>query len=233
MCVSEGTSYLPHISPPTVIFYLFFLNYNFDVLISLFLIVVRATAITGRLSHTLVIFATQDVSAPVVITMGKRKCPQNKKQDGVCGCPSFWRRSKANPLSNVKDLSTPSTKLPPDTIIIDNELEDGSDLHQRKRQKREHNVFRQDGEVGPARSKLSKYMNSKVLIAKHPGHKQDIAKMNTRAQEKAAVKEKAKVNTPVRILVDYVLPTGAERLDWDTDEVRRMAGEIEGGGYRA
>ncbi|CAN9151263.1 hypothetical protein AALT_g3901 [Alternaria alternata] len=174
-----------------------------------------------------------DVSAPVVITMGKRKCPQNKKQDGVCGCPSFWRRSKANPLSNVKDLSTPSTKLPPDTIIIDNELEDGSDLHQRKRQKREHNVFRQDGEVGPTRPKLSTYTNSKVLIAKHPGHKQDIAKMNTRAQEKAAVKEKAKVNTPVRILVDYVLPTGAERLDWDTDEVRRMAGEIEGGGYRA
>jgi hypothetical protein len=71
------------------------------------------------------------------------------------------------------------------------------------------------------------------LIVKHPGHKQDIAKMSTRAQEKAAVKEEAKVNTPVRILVEYLLPTGAERLDWDTDEVRRMAGEIEGGAYRA
>ncbi|KAH8627831.1 hypothetical protein IG631_17599 [Alternaria alternata] len=233
MCASEGTSYLPHTSPPTTIIYLFFLNYNFDVLISLFLIVVRATATTGTLSHTLITFATQDVSAPAVITMRKRKCPQNKKQDGVCGCPSFWRRSKANPLSNVKDLSTPSTKLPPDTIVIGSELEDDGDLHQRKRQKREHNVFRQDGEVGPARSKLSTYTNSKVLIAKHPGHKQDIAKMNTRAQEKAAVKEKAKVNMPVRILVDYVLPTGAERLDWDTDEVRRMAGEIEGEGYKA
>jgi hypothetical protein len=233
MCVSEGTSYLPRTPPPTVIIYLFFLNHNFDVIISLFLIVVHATAITGELSHTLITFATQDVSAPAVITMGKRKCPQNKKQDGVCGCPSFWKRSKANPLSNVKDLSTPSTKLPPDTIVIDSELEDDSDLHQRKRQKREHNVFRQDGEVGPARSKLSTYTNSKVLIAKHHGHKQDIAKMNTRAQEKAAVKEKAKVNMPVRILVDYVLPTGAERLDWDTDEVRRMAGEIEGEGYKA
>lgn len=232
MCVSEGASYLPRTPPPTVIIYLFFLNHNFDVLISLFLIVVHATAITGELSHTLIAFATQDVSAPAVITMGKRKC-QNKKQDGVCGCPSFWKRSKANPLSNVKDLSTPSTKLPPDTIVIDSELEDDSDLHQRKRQKREHNVFRQDGEVGPARSKLSTYTNSKVLIAKHHGHKQDIAKMNTRAQEKAAVKEKAKVNMPVRILVDYVLPTGAERLDWDTDEVRRMAGEIEGEGYKA
>ncbi|CAN9451720.1 unnamed protein product [Alternaria sp. RS040] len=159
--------------------------------------------------------------------MGKRKCPQNKKQDGVCGCPSFWRRSRANPLSNVKDLSTPSTKLPPDTIVIDRELEDDSDLHQRKRQKREYNFLRQDGELIPARLKLSTYTNSKVLIAKHPGDKQDIAKMNTQAQEKA------KVNTPVRILVDYVLPTDAERLDWDTDEVRRMAGEIEGGGYRA
>ncbi|RYN16413.1 hypothetical protein AA0112_g12512 [Alternaria arborescens] len=165
--------------------------------------------------------------------MGKRKCPQNKKQDGVCGCPSFWRRSKANPLPNVKDLSTSSTKLLPDTIVIDNELEDDGDLHQRKRRKRGHNVFRQDGEVGPARSKLSTYTNSKVLIAKHPGHKQDIAKMSPRAQEKAAVKEEAKVNTPVRILVEYLLPTGAERLDWDTDEVRRMAGEIEGGAYRA
>ena len=39
-------------------------------------------------------------------------------------------------------------------------------------------------------------------------------------------KKKAKADRPVRTLVDYDLPTGAERLDWDTDEVRRMVGEI-------
>jgi len=31
---------------------------------------------------------------------------------------------------------------------------------------------------------------------------------------------------PVRILVDYDLPVGVDRLSWDTDEVRRMIGEI-------
>lgn len=32
---------------------------------------------------------------------------------------------------------------------------------------------------------------------------------------------------PVRCLVDYELPSGVDRLGWDTDEVRRMVGEIE------
>jgi hypothetical protein len=31
----------------------------------------------------------------------------------------------------------------------------------------------------------------------------------------------------LRVLVDYELPEGEERLEWDTDEVRLMAGEIE------
>jgi hypothetical protein len=35
------------------------------------------------------------------------------------------------------------------------------------------------------------------------------------------------VNGEQRVLVEYELPAGEERLDWDTDLVRRMVGEIE------
>jgi hypothetical protein len=65
------------------------------------------------------------------------------------------------------------------------------------------------------------------MARKHVGQKQDSAQVNTQARESGWVKrKKAKAKALVRILVDYDLPTGAERLDWDTDEVRRMVGEI-------
>jgi hypothetical protein len=63
------------------------------------------------------------------------------------------------------------------------------------------------------------------MARKHVGQKQDSAQVNTQARESGWVKRK-KAKALMRILVDYDLPTGAERLDWDTDEVRRMVGEI-------
>ena len=63
------------------------------------------------------------------------------------------------------------------------------------------------------------------MARNHVGQKQDSAQVNTQARESGWVKRK-KAKALVQILVDYDLPTGAERLDWDTDEVRRMVGEI-------
>lgn len=156
--------------------------------------------------------------------MAKRKCPKNKQQDGVCGCPSFWRRSKATLTPDVKDLSAPGTNTSSVTTVID------SDLHhqkRQKRQKREGSVFLEAGGMGLSRSKSSTHTGGKLMLREHAGQKQNTAQVNTRAQESGWVKrEKAKANTLVRSLVNYDLPTRAERLDWDTGEVRRMVGEI-------
>jgi hypothetical protein len=145
--------------------------------------------------------------------MAKRKCPQERQQDGVCGCPSFWRRSKPAPKPNVKKSS-------PITTVID------SDLHHRERQKREGSVS-QAGEMDLSRSKSLAYTESKLMARNPAGQKQNTVQVEAQAQQGGwAKKKKAKANRPVRILVDYDLPSGAERLDWDTDEVRRMVDEI-------
>ncbi|KAE8853593.1 hypothetical protein HRS9122_00585 [Pyrenophora teres f. teres] len=52
-----------------------------------------------------------------------------------------------------------------------------------------------------------------------------------KSQKKKSQKKKKKANKlmrekEVRVLIDYELPSGSDRLSWDTDEVRRMVGEI-------
>ncbi|KAG9185294.1 hypothetical protein G6011_07838 [Alternaria panax] len=164
--------------------------------------------------------------------MAKRKCPRTTQQDGVCGCPSFWKRSKAIPIRKNKGVSTSAVGSSSLITVIHSEPEENGDLHQRKRQKRENSVVPNVGRMSPLSSKSAGYMESKLVVGKYARQKQNIAKGNTRAHENESVrkeqkaKAKAKTNTPVRILVDYDLPTGAERLDWDTDEVRRRVGEI-------
>jgi hypothetical protein len=153
--------------------------------------------------------------------MTKRKCARKTQQEGVCGCPSFWRRLKPNSKPNIKDSFTPTTKPPPDIIVINSESEDECDLHLRKRQKREDSALPRAEGVDIPSAKSSTYTDSYFMVREHA------AQVNKQAQESGGVKrKKAKAQTPVKILVDYDLPTGAERLDWDTDEVRRMVGEI-------
>jgi hypothetical protein len=159
--------------------------------------------------------------------MAKRKCPRNKQQDGVCGCPSFWKRSKASLTSNnnnKKDLST-SAKSSFATLVAESERRDSCGLCRRKRQKREDSAFPQAGIISPSLSKSLSYMCSGLLVGGCDGKKQQSTQVNTQVQRSGwATKEDA--NKPGRILVEYDLPTGAQRLDWDTDEVRRMVGEI-------
>jgi len=50
-------------------------------------------------------------------------------------------------------------------------------------------------------------------------------KKQRRKEEKKRTKER-KVKKTMQVLVDYELPYDDERLDWDTDEVRRMAEEV-------
>ncbi|XP_014559548.1 hypothetical protein COCVIDRAFT_35326 [Bipolaris victoriae FI3] len=50
-------------------------------------------------------------------------------------------------------------------------------------------------------------------------------KKQRRKEEKKRMEEGKEKNT-MQVLVDYELPDDDDRLDWDTDEVRRMAGEV-------
>ncbi|KAI4926618.1 hypothetical protein J4E85_006912 [Alternaria conjuncta] len=158
----------------------------------------------------------------------KIACPRNPEQDGVCGCPSFWRYLKASAAPNNKTMSSPPTKSSsPILVIIESERDEDKDLHHRKRQKREDSVITQTGVIGLSASESQAYMASKYVAGESDRKIQHVMEAARRAQKsRRAEKEKAKPIRPVQILVDYSLPTGPERLDWDTDEVRRMVGEI-------
>lgn len=65
------------------------------------------------------------------------------------------------------------------------------------------------------------------------GHSQktvDTAQLSRKEAKKKKEKKKQRnkkaTKKATQVLVDYILPSGNERLDWDTDEVRKMAGEI-------
>jgi len=115
----------------------------------------------------------------------------------------------------------------PTLIIIESERDEDKDLHHRKRQKREDSVVTQTGVIGLSASESQAYMASKYVAGESDRKIQHVMEAARRAQKSRRMeKEKAKPIRPVRVLVDYSLPAGSERLDWDTDEVRRMVGEI-------
>jgi hypothetical protein len=124
-------------------------------------------------------------------------------------------------------MCTPNTKFSPATLFTKNDRDDDSDLYDRKRQKREDSVLPQAGVLGLSPSESLAYRSSKLGIGEYDGLKQITAKANRRARKGGSARKKRQmVKTPMRMLVDYDLPTGDERLQWDTDEVRRMVGEI-------
>ncbi|KAI4933870.1 uncharacterized protein J4E92_003539 [Alternaria infectoria] len=135
---------------------------------------------------------------------------------------------KVSAAPNNKTVSSPDTKSSsPTLVIIESERDEDKDLHHRKRQKREDSVITQAGVIGLSASESQAYMASRYVAAESDRKIRDIMEAARRAQKKSRMeKEKAKPIRPVRILVDYSLPAGSERLDWDTDEVRRMVGEI-------
>ncbi|KAI4657890.1 uncharacterized protein J4E78_006279 [Alternaria triticimaculans] len=135
---------------------------------------------------------------------------------------------KASAAPNNKTMSSPPTKSSsPILVIIESERDEDKDLHHRKRQKREDSVITQTGVIGLSASESQAYMASKYVAGESDRKIQHVMEAARRAQKsRRAEKEKAKPIRPVQILVDYSLPTGSERLDWDTDEVRRMVGEI-------
>jgi hypothetical protein len=61
-------------------------------------------------------------------------------------------------------------------------------------------------------------------VAEHEGKKKQHRKKKKKKKKKERGEEGVKKT--VQILVDYDLPSDKRRLDWDTDEVRRMVGEI-------
>lgn len=68
--------------------------------------------------------------------------------------------------------------------------------------------------------------SQKTVDAAQPSEKETKRNEGKKRQQvkKQRIKKVAKKATQVP--VDYSLPSGNERLDWDTDEVRKMAGEI-------
>ncbi|KAI4712646.1 hypothetical protein J4E89_002914 [Alternaria sp. Ai002NY15] len=135
---------------------------------------------------------------------------------------------KASAASKNKTMFSPPTKSSsPTLVIIESERDEDKDLHHRKRQKREDSVITLTGVIGLSASESQAYMASKYVAGESDRKIQHVMEAARRAQKSRRMeKEKAKAGRPVRTLVDYDLPAGSERLDWDTDEVRRMVGEI-------
>ncbi|KAH6870708.1 hypothetical protein BKA58DRAFT_182025 [Alternaria rosae] len=158
--------------------------------------------------------------------MAKRRCPQNPHQVGVCGCPSFWRYLKAKPTPDNRTVSSSATKRSSAALIIIDGEPDYDNASQ-KRQKREDSVVTQTSVIGLSPSESSAYMANKLVVGESD-RKMQQAKEAAKCALKSRwmKKETSKKIEPVRILVDYGLPADSERLDWDTDEVRRMIGEI-------
>lgn len=159
--------------------------------------------------------------------MAKRKCPRNPHQVGVCGCLSFWRYLKAKPTPDNRTVSSPTTKRSSVALIIIIDGEPDYDNASQKRQKREDNIVTQTSVIGLSPSESSAYIANKLVVGESDRKTQQAQEAAKRALKRSRMKkETLKKIEPVRILVDYGLPADSERLDWDTDEVRRMIGEI-------
>lgn len=71
-------------------------------------------------------------------------------------------------------------------------------------------------------SKATTRDSTEAVDAAQPSERE--AKKKKGQRKKKRNKKAAKKAT--QILVDYDLPSGNRRMSWDTDEVRKMAGEI-------
>lgn len=232
----------------------------------------------------------------------RRTCPQNPAQDGVCGCPLFWKRGRRACSSSVHAAAAATaTGLAPDhgcDVGIASVNGTGASEHDEgsssrsSRSKRlcawpEHAALSgaqqgsgnagqhvrvrgsemggneeseqtittmrygtQDGDDNDDNEVTTTTTSSKtkakaqaqakrVQYWKREKERRKIRKKKRRSKRstEAGVEMETEMETemqvkvgmgamPVRILVDYELPCGSERLDWDTDQVRRMVGEI-------
>ncbi|RMZ71063.1 hypothetical protein GMOD_00005560 [Pyrenophora seminiperda CCB06] len=165
----------------------------------------------------------------------KRSCPLYPFQDGVCGCRSFWgKRKRSNRRSNrgAKTMALPvsgDSKSTP-IIIADSDSEEGI-LRDRKRQKRDQ-IMLSGISQGVAMIEWTSQDGGKSLLSGGVRQDGETKKQRKRKKNKEREEEtKMKANKPMQqeptsILANHDLPSGADRLSWDTDEVRRMVGEI-------
>lgn len=153
-------------------------------------------------------------------------CHQDPNLDGVCGCTSFWQHTSA--------------ALPPANIATESGTVNACALPIRKRQRDANlNASSMQGSAAK-RLRLDKCgeevkVQSGTLGGENVGARTNEQmsgkkKKKKRKKRKSQLKREAEAKQgerAVKILVDYDLPTGDERLNWDTDKVRRMAREIE------
>ncbi|KAF1832134.1 hypothetical protein BDW02DRAFT_600224 [Decorospora gaudefroyi] len=133
--------------------------------------------------------------------MPLRTCAYNKYQDGVCGCPTFWKRKRAKSRHPRPDRPNTSN---------DDAIRDAFKKVVGKASRHVH-------VSGPSADPWSR-------VEGFPYKSMDIGQPR-RSSNQPRKKKKKRLRKP-KVLVDYDLPSGEERLDWDTDEVRRMVGEI-------
>ena len=117
--------------------------------------------------------------------------------------------------------------------VIEGGDSDAGILQGRERQNREEDMLSWvSGEaVAVTKPKSSTCDNSLLSGGVRQGGggstKRKEKKRRDRRRSRMASKLIQKEPEPVRYLVDYELPSGVDRPSWDTDEVRRMVGEIE------
>ncbi|CAE7024230.1 hypothetical protein PTT_05275 [Pyrenophora teres f. teres 0-1] len=134
----------------------------------------------------------------------ERFCKLHPSQDGVCGCPNFWKKKQSKHTAESMTPSVPRGSVCTPTVTKDGDSEE-SVLRARNQKKEE--------ETMPSR------ISGEGDVMKKKSQKKKSQKKKKKANKLMREKE-------VRVLIDYELPSGSDRLSWDTDEVRRMVGEI-------
>ncbi|KAI2484140.1 hypothetical protein Ptr902_03080 [Pyrenophora tritici-repentis] len=140
----------------------------------------------------------------------KNSCKLYSFQDGVCGCPIFWKKQESKPFIKSTKLSVIGDS------VFTRTVNKGGGAKQR--------ILR--AQKGKKKKTMPSMIPGKGSAMMSRTQMKKKRKEANRLMHKKEVHEKEVHKKEVRVLVDYELPSGADRLDWDTDEVRRMAGEI-------
>ncbi|KAF2130967.1 hypothetical protein P153DRAFT_287286 [Dothidotthia symphoricarpi CBS 119687] len=140
----------------------------------------------------------------------KRTCPHRETQDGVCGCPEFW-----DPIEYSQDLPKVRPSVARDTSVT-LPVPTFTD----------YKTFKRQQSVDDAKNMTRSTSNNPQKWRPLKTNWDDGPRETSLQPQMMARNAEATQQQPF-VLVDYPLPEGEARLDWDTDLVRRLFGEIQ------
>jgi len=116
------------------------------------------------------------------------------------------------------------------TVTGDRDSQEGI-VQGRRHQKRKHTMLSRDDDEDVTMTESKSEGSADIFLSGGVGQGGGLTLKGERKKRKKRRKKRMKANKPVQkhpvhILVDYELPSGVDRLSWDTDEVRKMIGEI-------